>query len=238
MTQNYNFAQALQVVIDEINQRLETKSSVRDITLRRSRELIRLCANSIRATHRGDDAEAQHLLQEARAAATQMVAEAQAFADVYHAGYTQDALKELAEAHITRAIILRDTLPTPQSLNVEPAAYLNGLAEAAGELRRFALDALRRGDAGQAEKMLTHMDDIYSMLVTVDFPDAITGGLRRNTDLVRSILERTRGDVTTAVRQETMKAALAKFEQRIGLEVGAFPDITPQADMDTADAES
>src|SRR5262245_7966559 len=218
MTQNYNFAQALQIVVDEINQTLETKSSVRDLTLRRSRELIRLCANSIRATHRGNDTEAQTLLHEAREAAAEMLTEARTFADVYHAGYTQDALKELAEAHITRAIILNDVLPTPQSLNVEPAAYLNGLAEAAGELRRFALDALRRGDVSQAEKMLTHMDDIYSVLVTVDFPDAITGGLRRNTDLVRSILERTRGDVTTAVRQETMKVALAKFEQRIGLE--------------------
>ena len=118
MTQNYNFAQALQIVVDEINQTLETKSSVRDLTLRRSRELIRLCANSIRATHRGDDAEAQTLLVEAREAAAEMLTEARTFADVYHAGYTQDALKELAEAHITRAIILKDVLPTPQSLNV------------------------------------------------------------------------------------------------------------------------
>jgi translin len=238
MTQNYNFAQALQIVVDEINQTLETKSSVRDLTLRRSRELIRLCANSIRATHRGDDAEAQTLLQEAREAAAEMLAEARTFADVYHAGYTQDALKELAEAHITRAIILKDVLPTPQSLNVEPAAYLNGLAEAAGELRRFALDALRRGDVSQAEKMLTHMDDIYSVLVTVDFPDAITGGLRRNTDLVRSVLERTRGDVTTAVRQETMKAALEKFEQRIGLDSEPLAAMTPTDDLDTTDSES
>jgi translin len=100
---------------------------------------------------------------------------------------------------------------------VEYAAYLNGLAEAAGELRRFALDALRRGDVRQAEIMLGHMDDIYSMLVTVDFPSAITGGLKRSTDMVRGVLERTRGDVTTAVRQEAMKAALHEFEQRIGM---------------------
>src|SRR5262245_23935840 len=218
MAQNYNFSEMLQTVIDNINQAIEAKSSVRDVTLRRSRELIRSCANSIRATHRGDHAEALALLQEAGEAAAEMLAEAKTFPDIYHAGYTQDALKEFVEAHITRAIVLEDGLPTPKSLKVEPAAYLNGLAEAAGELRRFALDALRRGDVGQAEKMLSHMEDIYSVLVTVDFPDAITGGLRRNTDLVRSILERTRGDVTTAVRQETMKVALAKFEQRIGLE--------------------
>ncbi len=209
--------QQLQSIIDTINQALEAKSAVRDRTLQRSRELIRYCANSIRATHRNDDAEAQALLQTAREAAAEMIAEAQQYPDLYHAGYTQDALKELAEAHITRAIILEQPLPTPEELSVEYPAYLNGLAEAAGELRRFALDAMRRGDVPLAEKLLGQMDDIYSVLVTVDFPDAITSGLRRTTDIVRSILERTRGDVTTAVRQEAMKLALKQFEQRVGM---------------------
>jgi translin len=208
------------MIVNEINQAFEAKSAVRDRTLRRSRELIRYCANSIRATHRGDDVEAQTLLQTAREAATQMIADAQEYPDLYFAGYTQDALKELAEAHITRAIIQEKALPTPETLKVENAAYLNGLAEAAGELRRFTLDALRRGDVSQAEKILGYMNDIYSVLVTVDFPDAITGGLRRTTDMVRGVLERTRGDVTTAVRQEAMKAALHKFEQRIGMSEG------------------
>ncbi len=211
--------QSLPNIVDEINQAFEAKSTVRDHTLRRSRELIRYCANSIRATHRGDDAQALKLLQTAQNAATEMVAEAQTYPDVYYAGYTQDSLKELAEAHITRAIILEEGLPTPQTLNVEYAAYLNGLAEAAGELRRFALDALRRGNVSRAEKILGQMDDIYSVLVTVDFPDAITGRLRRNTDMVRGVLERTRGDVTTAVRQEAMKSALQHFEQRAGIEI-------------------
>jgi translin len=211
-----NFVQDLQSIVDTINQAFETKNAVRDRTLQRSRELIRYCANSIRATHRGEDDQARELLQTARQSAAEMIAEAQAYPDLYHAGYTQDALKELAEAHITRAIILEEPVPNPESLNVEYAAYLNGLAEAAGELRRFALDALRRGNVSQAERILGHMDDIYSLLVTIDFPDAITSGLRRTTDMVRGVLERTRGDVTTAVRQEAMKAALEKFEQRIG----------------------
>ena len=209
--------QVLQSVIDTINQAFEAKSEVRDRTLSRSRELIRYCANSIRATHRSDDTQAYQLLQTAREAAAEMIAEVEAYPDLYFAGYTQDALKELAEAHITRAIILEEPLPTPEELNVEYAAYLNGLAEAAGELRRFALDALRQGEVGQAEKILGHMDDIYSVLVTVDFPSAITSGLRRTTDMVRGVLERTRGDVTTAVRQEAMKAALKQFEQRTGV---------------------
>ena len=211
--------QELQAIIDNINQVFEVKNSVRDRTLSRSRELIRHCANAIRATHRGEDEQAQTLLNTAREAAAQMLAEAQEYGDIHCAGYTQDSLKELAEAYITRAIILDEPLPSPESLGVEYAAYLNGLAEAAGELRRFALDALRRGDVQKAEKMLSNMDDIYSMLITVDFPNAITGGLKRNTDMVRGVLERTRGDVTTAVRQETMKTVLKEFEQRIGMPV-------------------
>ena len=217
MTTKEQGVQELQTIIDTINQAFEAKSAVRDRTLQRSRELIRCCANSIRATHRSDDAEAQDLLQTARQVAAEMVIEAQEYPDLFYAGYTQDALKELAEAHITRSIILEEPFPTPAVLNVEYAAYLNGLAEAAGELRRFALDALRRGNVPQAEKMLGRMEDIYSVLVTVDFPDAITSGLRRNTDMVRGVLERTRGDVTTAVRQEAMKVALQQFERRIGM---------------------
>jgi translin len=214
-------------IIDRANQTLEAKNAVRDRTLSRSRELIRYCANSIRATHRGDDDEAQSLLQSARSAAADMMADTREYPDVYYAGYTQDALKELAEAFITRAIVRDEPLPTPEALTVEYAAYLNGLAEAAGELRRFALDALRRGNVPEAEKILGHMDDIYSVLVTVDFPDSITGGLRRSTDMVRGVLERTRGDVTTAVRQEIMKQALDQFEQRIGFNSSHAPSLPP-----------
>ncbi len=209
--------QELQTIIDHINQVLEAKNAIRDQTLARSRALIRYCANSIRATHRGDDGTAQELLNTARRAAADMISAAKQYPDIYYAGYTQDALKEMAEAHLTRAIILDEPLPSPEELNIEQAAYLNGLAEAAGELRRFALDALRQGKVPRAEEILGAMDDIYSILITIDFPDAITGGLRRNSDMVRAVLERTRGDVTTAVRQEAMKAALQAFEQRVGL---------------------
>jgi translin len=207
----------LQTIIDHINQSFEAKNIIRDNTLARSRELIRYCANAIRAIHRGDEAEAKSLLETARETARQMIAEAQKYPDIYHAGYTQDALKELAEAHITEAVIWNKPVPSPESLQVEHAAYLNGLAEAAGELRRFVLDALRRGEVERAEEILREMDDIYSLLLTIDFPSAITGGLKRSTDMVRGVLERTRGDVTTAVRQEAMKEALRSFEERVGL---------------------
>ena len=218
MADSYSLSQYLQEIVSQINQTFEAKSTVRDATLNRSREVIRHCANSIRAIHRGDEADAGALLATANTVAAEMIAESQAYPDVYYAGYTQDALKELAEAHVTQAIILQKPLPTPEQLGIEFPAYLNGLAEGASELRRFALDALRRGDVTRAEQMLVHMDDIYSVLVTVDFSSAITGGLRRTTDVLRGVLERTRGDVTTAVRQEAMKTALQQFEQRVGLE--------------------
>jgi translin len=207
----------LQPIVDQINQAFDAKSDVRDRTLSRSRLLIRHCANAIRATHRGDHDDALTLLETTRQAAAEMVSEAKQYPDIFHAGYTQDAMKEMTEAHMVRAIILGQAIPTPEDLQVEYAAYLKGLAEAASELRRFVLDALRRGRVEQAESILGCMDDMYSVLVTVDFPDAITGGLRRITDMVRAVLERTRGDVTTAVRQEAMRAALAEFEQRIGM---------------------
>ncbi len=207
-------------IINRINQNFTAKTEIRDRTLKRSRELIRYCANSIRATHRDDDEEATTLLKSAQSIAAEMVAEARQMPDIYYAGYTQDALKEYSEAHLTRALILGKALPTPQDLDVEDAAYINGLAETVGELRRYALDALRRGEVATSEKMLDMMDEIYTGLLTVDFPSAITRGLRRNTDIARSILERTRGDVTTAVRQEEMKQALETFEAQIEKDVG------------------
>ncbi len=205
----------IQAIIDEINQDFAAKSEVRDKTLRRSRELIGHCANAIRATHRGDRTEADRLLTTAKTIAAEMIKEARQFPDIYYAGYTQDALKELAEAYLTQALILEMPPPTPAALNIENAAYVNGMAEAVGELRRYALDSLRRGDVETGERMLEIMDEIYTGLITVDFPSAITSGLRRNTDIARSILERTRGDVTTAARQEAMKNALASFEERV-----------------------
>ncbi len=207
----------LQTIINSICEGFEAKSAIRDETLRRSRELIRYCANSIRASHRDDFDDARSLLATGRAAAAKMAADARQYPDIFYAGYTQDALKELAEAHITYALITGEALPTPEELGVEPPAYLNGLAEAVGEARRYVLDRLRRGDVATGERLLAAMDDIYSLLITVDFPDAITGGLRRNTDMVRGVLERTRGDLTTAVRQEEMKAALRDFGKRVGL---------------------
>jgi translin len=210
--------------VEEIRAEFEAKSAVRDAALQRSRSLIRHCANSIRATHRGDFAEAEAILEVAGQAAREMTADLHAYRDLYHAGYTQDALKEYVEARLVFAFVTDGELPDRADLGVEPPAFLKGLAEAASEMRRHALDLMRQNKLERAEEMLSLMDDVYSQLITVDFPDAITGGLRRTTDMLRGVVQRTRGDVTTAFRQEMMRQALRDFEERMGMEDGAIAE--------------
>jgi translin len=207
----------LETVIEGIRTRFETKSAVRDTALQRSRALIRHCANAIRAAHRGDFADAEALLATAEDAAHELVADLESYRDLYHAGYTQDALKEYVEAQVVYAFITGGDLPTPADLGVEAPAYLKGLAEAASEMRRHSLDLMRQNQLERAEEILGIMDDVYSQLITVDFPDAITGGLRRTTDMLRGVVQRTRGDLTTAIRQEMMRQALRNFEARMGM---------------------
>jgi translin len=202
----------LSSIIEAIRDELSAKNQVRDLTLNRSRELIRFCALSIRAIHRHEWDEAAAGLRTAREAAAVMAADLARYPDMYEAGYTQDALKEVAEAHLLHAFVRDEALPGPRDLGIPAAAYLNGLAEAASELRRYVLDLIRLGRTAEAEPRLAQMDEVYSHLVTMDFPDALTGGLRRTTDALRGVLERTRGDLTVAVRQEELEAALRAFE--------------------------
>jgi translin len=206
--------QELDLIADKVRKDFETKNAARDAALAASRELIRHCALSIRATHRAEYAEAARLLARAREIAAQMKAGVAAYPDLYFTGYVQDALKEMAEAHIVHALITGEKIPDPDALGVDYAAYLNGLGEAAGELRRYALDIVRHGNSERCETVLAAMEDIYSLLVTMDFPDALTGGLRRTTDMVRGVLERTRGDLTIAARQEMLEKTLHEFEER------------------------
>lgn len=206
----------LDEMAEAIRARFADKNAARDSAISRSRELIRICSEAIRAIHRREWDNAGAKLANARAAADDLRAVCGTYSDLYTSGYTQDALKEVVEAFATYAIIRDQPLPTPQDMNVDEAAYVNGLAEAATELRRFILDILRRedGDSAEAERLLDWMDAIYDKLVTFDFPDAITGDLRRRTDVVRGVLERTRGDLTTTIQQQRLQAALRSFEEK------------------------
>ncbi len=198
-------------IADRIRANFTAKNAARDTALERSRTLIRHCANAIRATHRGERSLAREHVAAAKEIVDAIRADLASYPDLYHAGYTQDALKEFAEANIVYALVGNEPLPEPEAIGVEYAAYLNGLGEAAGELRRRCMDIIRHDHSDEAEHLLEAMDDIYSLLVTVDYPDAITGGLRRTTDMVRGVTERTRGDITTSLRQYRLQEALKRF---------------------------
>lgn len=192
--------------------RLEGVNGARERALAETRRSIRLSANAIRAVHRGEFDAADALLQEAGGLQAALARDLAGYPNIYWSGYVQDSQKEYAEARITSGIISGRGVPAPDELGVEDAVYLNGLGEAAGELRRYSLDAIRRGELSNAERALSVMDEIYGLLVSVDFPDAVTGGLRRTTDMVRGVLERTRGDLTLALRQNALTEALGRAE--------------------------
>ena len=200
---------------ERVRQQLEDKNAARDLALQHSRTLIRHCATAIRAVHRDDRPQAEQELNQAKDLRDRLRSDLEAYPDLYHAGYTQDALKEYAEARIVYALVGGEALPAPEALQVEVAPYLGGLGEAAGELRRRVLDILRHGELEEAERLLGAMDDIYGLLVTLDFPDALTGGLRRITDMVRGVTERTRGDLTTSVQQRQLQEALQGVEKKL-----------------------
>ncbi len=191
----------LETIIPRIIDHFGEKNRAREQALAASRTVIRLSANSIRAVHRAEFERARALLAEACEVRDAAVAAMAGHADVYHAGFLHDAQKEYAEARTTLALLSGEAIPSPEELGVEAPAYLNGIAEAVGELRRWILDRLRAGVFDGCEAALEAMDDIYSVLVTIDFPDAMTGGLRRTTDQTRGILEKTRGDLTMAIIQ-------------------------------------
>ncbi len=195
---------------------LDGKNAAREQALRWSRDLVRTCANSIRALHRHEFSSAEDLIRQARELNHQICTALAEHGDLYWTGYVQDAQKELSEACCSFALVRGAALPDPGDLGIAPAAFLNGLAEAVGEVRRYLLDLLRRGDATHCEALLAAMDDIYGLLVTLDYPDALTGGLRRTTDNTRGILEKTRGDLTLALRQDALVAALRAVEHSVG----------------------
>jgi translin len=208
-------ASTLERIADRVQADFEARNDARDEALRRSRELIRVCATAIRASHRNEWNSARELLDQADEIASGITEALAPYPDLLKAGYTQDALKELVEAHVTLALASGASLPEPQALGISYATYLNGLCEGASEMRRRCLDEIRRGNTAEAERLLESMDEIYDLLVTFDFPDAITGGLRRRVDQLRGVLERTRGDLTNSLRQDRLIQALHDCEEHI-----------------------
>ena len=206
----------IESISEAARQALAAKNQAREAGLSRCREALRNSANGIRAVHRADFEAAAALIDSAGALLAEAKASLSNDQDIFYAGFVHDAQKEYAEARVTLALIAGREVPSPANIDVELPAYLNGMAEAVGELRRHLLDSLRSGDIEHCEETLDTMEEVYGNLVTFDYPDAMTGGLRRTTDNVRGILERTRGDLAVAVRQRALERRLADFEKRMG----------------------
>jgi translin len=200
----------LNLLAEKVHQAFEQRTRIRDEVLGQARLLTRHAAHAIRAIHRSEQDVADQHLEAGRTIVDGLKRDLANFPELYYAGYTQDAIKEYAEASITCALVLDKELPMPEELGVEFATYLNGLAEAVGELRRRCLDILRHGYSEEAERLLGCMDEIYALMVTLDYPDAVTNGLRRHTDLMRGIVERTRGDMTISLREQKLQELLTQ----------------------------
>lgn len=209
-------SKALDEIMESVRENFASKNAAREEALPLCRESIRCSANAIRAVHRDDFEKARALVGQSGERVAAAKAALQAHPDILYAGFVHDAQKEFAEASITLALVSGGTLPSPQDLGVELPAYLNGMGEAVGELRRHLLDTLRTGDVERCEHWLRAMDDMYGVLVTIDYPDAMTGGLRRTTDAVRGILEKTRGDLTLSVQQRRLEERLDRFSGKLG----------------------
>ena len=204
----------LSEIAESVREHLDAKHHAREQALRLSRDVVRLSANAIRSVHRKEFDSARDLLAKARDNLAEIESALVGHADILHAGYVNDAQKEFAEASTTLALIAGEPLPTPADLKIRGAAYLNGIGETIGELRRHLLDELRAGDLQHCEEALAAMGDIYDMLMTMDYPEAVTSGLRRTSDAMRGILERTRGDFTVAYSQRRLEDQLREFEKR------------------------
>lgn len=198
-----------------LHDRFDAKTAAREKALPAARRSIRASANAIRAVHRHELDRARELIAESRSAIDEGLTAVEDQPEVRFAGYLQDAQKEYAEANVTLALVADEPLPTPEQLGVEDAPFLNGMAEAIGEGRRHILDLLRTGDPERAERMLATMEDLYGVLVTMDYPDAITLNLRRSTDVARSLIEKTRGDLSIAFVQRDLHDALERHTRII-----------------------
>ncbi len=199
----------LEPLSNAVRRDLDDKYAAREVGLTNSRRIIRLSANAIRALHRGEREKAEELMVEAAGLMAETEAALAGHPDIRHTGFVSDATKEYAEARLTAALSADEPIPLPADIGVDSAPYLNGLGEAAGEMRRRLLDKLRQGDMDEAERSLEVMETILELLADLDYPDGMTGGLRRTTDVTRALVERSRADLTTTVVQERLRRQLA-----------------------------
>ncbi len=192
----------------DVRAELDTKYAARELALKNSRPIIRNSANAIRALHRGETALARELMDAVKVLILEAEEGLEGHWDIYHAGFFYDAVKEYAEAELTAALLSHEPLPTPSELGLHAVPYLKGLGEAVGEQRRRLLDQLRKGDLEAAECTFEDMEVAHDLLTALDYPDGMTAGLRRTTDVARALIERSRADLTTTIVQERLTSRL------------------------------
>jgi len=193
---------------DEVRSILDSRFAARERAISESRKVIRAAANSIRALHRSEWDEAERLVTESGTLLTSITDTLETNPELLSHAVVQDAAKEYAEARITQAIFTGSDIPSFADLGIDPVPYLHGLGEAVGEMRRRMLDLLRDGQIDEAERLLQAMDEIVDQLAQIDYPDGMTNGLRRTTDVSRSLVERSRSDLTATVVQERLREDL------------------------------
>lgn len=194
--------------LDGIRTELDERFAAREVAIAKGRQIIRSSANAIRALHRSEWDAADAKIAEADTFRDEVLEALKPQPAMVQSGFVSDAVKELAEAHITRALFRGQPVPGPADLSIDPVPWLHGLGEAVGELRRRLLDLLRNGEVDEAGRLLEAMDDIVDRLAEVDYPDGMTHGLRRTTDVARSLVERSRADLTATVVQERLRRQL------------------------------
>jgi len=205
----------IQSISEKIDRYFNAKNDAREKALVYSRQAIQYSGRAIRAIHRNEIERAEKLSSQAKVALDQCQELLRDHPDIFYAGFVQDAQKEYVEAMATCSLIKNKSLPDPETLGMGYAPYVNGIAEAIGELRRHILDLIRQGKPEEGEELLEFMDEIFYLLASLDYPDAITGGLRRSTDVARAIMEKTRGDLTNALRQRKLMNALKGLEEKL-----------------------
>ena len=202
-------------IAERIRQQFDTLDHAREQAYEGSRQVIRAASVTIKHVHRGEIAEARKQLEETRQLAQQMLAAVSSTPALRYGGFVGDAEKEYVEAAIVLACIAGDPLPSPEDLGVYPATWLNGLAEVVGEFRRYVLDQIRTDDNQRAEEFLEAMESVYQTIMTFDYPNAISLGLRSRSDAARGLVERTRGDLTNALRAGRLEKRMAELEEKL-----------------------
>jgi translin len=207
--------ETLKDICGRIRDRYEAMDKARERALAASRKVTRNSGDSIKAIHREEWDQAERLMGETEDLNRFLRDLRKDFPEIYYSGYVEDAQAEFAEVSILYAVLRGVPLPTPESLMVENTAYLKGVGDATGELRRHILDIIRKGRPGEGEKFLDVMDEFYTEMMSFDYPDAIMHGLRKKTDVARSLIERTRGDLTNALEIQSLHESLERFEKNI-----------------------